>query len=274
MAGGKGDPCYASGGPWRISEGAPWRMPEGASAASAASSSRHASRGAASGQRRMEKRRQMATEGRARASWEELRLKAEEHAQDLARMQLNTVISESFASTERAKAEDAWEEVTMKRRMVESLQMEELFHQGELEEAEHYYNQEEATAQKLLMQLDEIRATKRKFEAMSSKAQREARDLRNQIQLEQATLEVKREMTVVNLVDSVDAATMPAAVKTSEIQNQVVQIEEANPDIVDQEVHTPELEDDEDDAPASDPLFRAIESAKGDSRAWMNDGLS
>ena len=221
---------------------------------------------------RLERRRQIAEEERARASMEKLRHKAEE--QDLARMELNTMLSESLASTERAVAEDAWEEVASEQRMVESLEMAELFHQGEVEEAEHYYNQEEATAQQLLMQLDEIRATKRKFEAMSSKAQREARDLRNQIQLEQATMEVKREMTVVNLVASVEAATMPAAVVTSETQNQVVQIEEANPDIVDQEVHTPELQDDEDDAPASDPLFRAIESVKGDSRAWMNDGLS
>ena len=33
------------------------------------------------------------------------------------------------------------------------------------------------------------------------------------------------------------------------------------------EVRTPDGEDDEDDAPASDPLFKAIESAKDDSRA-------
>ena len=53
----------------------------------------------------------------------------------------------------------------------------------------------------------------------------------------------------------------------------MVQMQEAKPDMADQEVHTPESEDDEDDAPASDPLFKAIESAKDDSRAWMNDGL-
>ena len=119
----------------------------------------------------------------------------------------------------------------------------------------------------------ELRAKRQKFEAMSSKAAREAKDLRNQILLEQATVEVKREMTVGNLVDSVEAATMPAAVVTSETKNEVVQIQEANPDIADQEVHTPEFEDDEDDAPASDPLFKAIESANDDSRAWMSDGL-
>ena len=98
----------------------------------------------------------------------------------------------------------------------------------------------------------ELRAKRQKFEAMSSTAAREAKELRNQILLEQATVEVKREMTVGNLVDSAEAA---------------------NPDIAMQEVHTPEEEDEEYEAPASDPLFRAIESAKDDSRAWMNDGL-
>ena len=181
-------------------------------------------------------------------------------------MELNTMLSESLASTERAVAEDAWEEVASEQRMRESLEMAELVHQGEVEEAERYYNQEEATVQKLQMQLDELRAKRQKFEAMSSTAAREAKDLRNQILLEQAAVEVKREMTVGNLVDSVEAATMPAAVVTSQTQNQVVQIEEAKPDIADQEVHTPESENDEDDAPASDPLFKAIESAKDDSR--------
>ena len=80
---------------------------------------------------------------------EDMRRRAEEHSQDLARMELNTMLSESLASTERAVAEDAWEEVASEKRMVESLEMAELIHQGEVEEAEHSYNQEEATVQKL-----------------------------------------------------------------------------------------------------------------------------
>ena len=126
------------------------------------------------GQRRLERRRQIAEEERARASMEKLRHKAEE--QDLARMELNTMLSESLASTERAVAEDAWEEVASEQRRVESLEMAELFHQGEVEEADHDYNQEEATVHKLQLQLDELRAKRQKFEAMSSKAARDGRE--------------------------------------------------------------------------------------------------
>ena len=57
------------------------------------------------------------------------------------------------------------------------------------------------------------------------------------------------------------------------VGNLVDSVEAANPDIAMQEVHTPEEEDEEEEAPASDPLFGAIESAQDDSRAWMNDGL-
>ena len=38
-----------------------------------------------------------------------------------------------------------------------------------MEEADHDYNQEEATVHKLQLQLDELRAKRQKFEAMSSK---------------------------------------------------------------------------------------------------------
>ena len=48
---------------------------------------------------------------------------------------------------------------------------------------------------KVLASTIEQDAKRQKFEAMSSKAAREAKDLRNQILLEQAAVEVKREMT-------------------------------------------------------------------------------
>ena len=268
MAGGTGGQP-----PWRMSDGS-WRYlassaaeAAGASSASAGPSSRHDTRGVGSGQRRAESRRQLAQEKRAQASIEEMTRKAEEHKQAMASMQLNTMLSESLASTERAVAEDAWEEVASEKRVVESLEMAELTHQAEVEEAEHSYNQEEATVQKLQMQLDELRAKRQRFESMSSKAAREAQDLRRQILLEQAAVEVKREMIVGNIVDSIESATMPAAEVTSETKTQVVQIKEAKPDIAAPEWHTPEYMDDEDDAAASDPLFKAIESAKDDSPA-------
>ena len=97
-----------------------------------------------------------------------------------------------------------------------------------------------------------------KFEAMSSKAAREAKDLRNQIALEQATVEVKREMTVGNLVDSVEAATMPAAVVTSETKNQVVQIQEAK-----QELRKKARQPDQHESQSSEPSRKRPKSEDG-----------
>ena len=142
----------------------------------------------------MERRRQVAQEERARASMEDTRRRAEEHSQDLARMELNTMLSESLASTERAVAEDAWEEVASEQLMVASLEAGSMLDQTLVEEAEQRYNEEEATVRQLQLQLDELRAKRQKFEAMASKAAREAKELRNQISLEQAAVEVKQDM--------------------------------------------------------------------------------